>query len=149
MLLQFIHGRNARGFFLGDPERYAKNRSIPVPLLSAQAKLYFLVIGLAMGLQGCLGLSTVELTRQFDTPIGHDKDHLITELGLPTRDCTPLKSGEACEWQQIGPPHYLRGPLDGTFPGDTLTYFLDSRRIVCQWRFLGAGSGTQHSASRC
>lgn len=120
-----------------------------VPCFSTQAKLCVLGIALAIGLSGCLGPNKIVLTQQFDMPIGHHKDRLISELGLPTNYCTPLQSGEACEWVQTGGPPYLEGPLEGTFPGDTLTYFLDSKRIVCQWRFMGAYSGTQHSVHRC
>ena len=146
MLIKIIQGRNARGFFLdGQAGRYANNQSIRVP----RFPLCVLGVALAIGLYGCLGPSKVALMKQFDATIGDHKDRLITELGLPSRDCTPLQLGEACEWRQRGGPPFLEGPLEGTFPGDTLTYFLDSRGVVWQWRFHGEHSGTQHSASRC
>ena len=102
--------------------------------------------------------------KQFDARVGQDKDRLIMELGLPMRDCTPLQFGEACEWVQRGVRGGgvgrrglgggvgrlpLEGPLEGTYPGDRLTYFLDSSGVICQWRFEGAQHGTQHSASQC
>jgi hypothetical protein len=145
MLIQIIQGRNPIGFFLDEQaRRYANNHSRWV----ARLPLCVLGVALAIGLPGC-GPSKVALMKQFDARIGQNKDRLITELGLPTRDCTPLQFGEACEWEQIGSPPFLEGPLEGTFPGDSLTYFLDSKRIVCQWRFQGAHNGTQHSASQC
>lgn len=125
------------------------NHRIPVPPFSAQAKLCVLGIALAIGLYGCLNPSKVALMKQFDATIGGQKDQIIRELGLPSRDCTPLELGEACEWTQRGGPPFLEGPLAETFPGDTLTFFLDSNQIVCQWRFQGVHSGAQHSASRC
>jgi hypothetical protein len=152
MLIQIIQGRNAIGFFLDEQaRRYANNHSIRVPRLP----LCVLGVALAIGLTGC-GPSKVALTKQFDARIGQNKDRLIMEIGLPLRDCTPLQLGEACEWQQTGGRGrggrgrlYLEGPMEGTFPGDRLTYFLDSRGIVCQWRFEGTHNGTQHSASQC
>jgi len=90
--------------------------------------------------------------KQFDARIGQNKDRLITELGLPLRDCTSLQFGEACEWVQTGRHGgrlFLEGPLEGTFPGDRLTYFIDSKGIVCQWRFEGAHNGIQQSTSQC
>jgi len=127
-------------------ERYANNQSIRVP----RFPLWVLGIALAFGLHGCFGPGKVALMKQFDARIGQNKNRLITELGLPLKDCTPLQFGEACEWIQRGRLPYLEGPLKGTFPGDSLTYFLDSKQIVCQWRFQGkAHSGTQHSASQC
>ena len=150
MLIQIIHGRKAIGYFLAEQAgKLLTNQRIPVPPFSAHAKLCALGIVLAIGLYGCLGPSKAALMKQFDATIGDHKDRLITELGLPSRDCTPLQLGEACEWRQRGGPPFLEGPLEGTFPGDTLTYFLDSRGVVCQWRFHGEHSGTQHSASRC
>ena len=106
-------------------------------------------IALVIGMQGCLGPSKSTLMQQFDARIGQHKDRLITELGLPARECTPLQFGEACQWNQIGRPPFLEGPLEGTFPGDSLTYFISSDGVVCQWRFLGAHNGTQHSTSQC
>ena len=146
-MLKIIQGRNAIGFFLDEQaRRYANNHSIRVPRLP----LCVLGVALAIGLHGCVGPGKVALMKQFDARIGQNKDRLITELGLPLRDCTPLQFGEACEWTQRGRLPYLEGALEGTFPGDRLTYFLDSRGIVCQWRFEGkAHSGTQHSASQC
>lgn len=107
-------------------------------------------IALVIGLLGCLGPSKAEIKKQFDAPIGHHKDRLITELGLPSRECTKLHLGEACEWEQVGGPPYLEGPLKDTFPGDKLTYFINSGGIICQWRFLGRFfDEIQHSTSRC
>jgi hypothetical protein len=155
MLIKIIQGRNARGFFLdGQAGRYANNQSIRVP----RFPLCVLGVALAMGLYGCLGPSKVALMKQFDARIGQNKDRLIVELGLPMRDCTPLQFGEACEWVQIGVRGGgrgrvgrlpLEGPLEGTYPGDRLTYFLDSSGVICQWRFQGAHNGTQHSTSQC
>ena len=126
--------------------RYANNQSIRV----SRFPLWVLGIALAFGLHGCFGPGKAALMKQFDARIGQNKNRLITELGLPLKDCTPLQLGEACEWTQRGRLPYLEGPLEGTFPGDSLTYFLDSKQIVCQWRFQGkAHSGTQHSASQC
>jgi hypothetical protein len=157
MLIQILQGRNAIGFFLdGQARKYANNHSIRVPRLL----LCVLGVALAIGLHGCLGPSKVALMKQFDARIGQNKDRLIMELGLPRRDCTPLQFGEACEWVQIGVRGRrglgggvgrlpLEGPLEGTYPGDRLTYFLDSSGVICQWRFEGAQHGTQHSASQC
>jgi len=152
MLIQIIQGRNAIGFFLdGQAGRYANNHSRWV----ARLPLCVLGVALAIGFPGC-GPSKVALMNQFDARIGQNKDRLITELGLPLRDCTPLQFGEACEWTQTGGRLvgrvgrvYLEGPMEGTFPGDRLTYFFDSRGIVCQWRFEGAQNGIQQSASQC
>ena len=146
MLLKIIQGRNAIGSFLDEQAgRQAHNHSIQVSRIS----LWVLGVALAIGLSGCFGPGKIALKTQFDAKIGKNKDQLIKELGLPIQDCTPLQSGEACQWQQIGAPPFLEGPLEGTFPGDNLTYFLDSKGIVCQWRFHGARDGTQHSASQC
>ncbi len=87
--------------------------------------------------------------KQFNAKIGQHKDQLITEMGLPARECTALNFGEACQWEQINGPPFLEGPLAETFPGDSLTYFLNSKQIVCQWRFQGRHNGIQHSASQC
>ena len=157
MLIKIIQGRNAIGFFLAEQAgRFVNNHRIPVPRFSAQAKLCVLGIALAIGLPGCFGPSKVELMKQFDARIGQNKDRLITELGLPMRDCTSLQFGEACEWVQTGGRGgrrggrlFLEGPLEGTFPGDRLTYFIDSKGIVCQWRFEGADNGIQQSTSQC
>lgn len=149
MFIQIIPRRNDIKFFLAEHAgRFVKQSRRPVTSFSAQAKLFLLGIGLAIGLYGC-GPSKGALMKQFDAAIGGHKDRLITELGLPSRDCTPLQHGEACEWRQKGRPPFHEGPLEGTFPGDTLTYFFDSKQIVCQWRFQGNHSGAQHSASRC
>ena len=161
MLIKIIQGRNARGFFLDEQAGgYANNQSIRVP----RFPLCVLGVALAMGLYGCLGPSKVALIKQFDSRVGQHKDRLIMELGLPMRDCTPLQFGEACEWVQRGVRGGgvgrrglgggvgrlpLEGPLEGTYPGDRLTYFLDSSGVICQWRFEGAQHGTQHSASQC
>jgi hypothetical protein len=153
LLIKIIQGRNVRGFFLDEQAGgYANNQSIRVP----RFPLCVLGVALAIGLFGCLGPSKVALMKQFDARIGQNKDRLIMELGLPLRDCTPLQLGEACEWQQTrgrgrggGGRLYLEGPMEGTFPGDRLTYFLDSRGIVCQWRFEGAQNGIQQSANQC
>jgi hypothetical protein len=151
MLIQIIQGRNPMGFFLDEQaRRYANNHSIWV----ARLPLCVLGVALAIGLIGCFGPSKVALMKQFDARIGQNKDRLIMELGLPLRDCTPLQLGEACEWQQtrgrgVGGRLYLEGPMEGTFPGDRLTYFLDSRGVACQWRFEGAQNGIQQSASQC
>lgn len=111
--------------------------------------LWVIGIALAIGVSGCIGPSKVEFMKQFDARIGQNKDQIITELGLPIRECTPLEFGEACEWEQIDGPPFLEGPLAETFPGDALTYFLNSKRIVCQWRFQGRHNGTQQSKSQC
>lgn len=150
MLIQIKHGRNAIGFFLAEQAgMFVNNHRIPVPHFSAQAKLGVLGIALAIGLYGCLGPSKVALIKQFDATIGSQKDQIIRELGLPSRECMPLEPGEACEWRQRGGPPFLEGPLEETFPGDTLTLFLDSRGKVCQWRFQGEHTGAQHSVGRC
>jgi hypothetical protein len=138
--------RNTLEFFLGEQtERSMNTQRIRLPRIP----LYLLGIALAIALTGCVGPSKVALIQQFDARIGQHKDLLILELGLPTRNCTPLKFGEACEWTQIGGPPFLEGPLKETFPGDALTYFLNSKRIVCQWRFQGRRNGTQQSKSQC
>jgi hypothetical protein len=162
MLIKIIQGRNTIGFFLAEQAgRFVTNHRIPVPRFFTQVKLCVLGIALAIGLPGCFGPSKVELMKQFDARIGQHKDRLIMELGLPLRDCTSLQFGEACEWVQTGGRGvrgvrgvrggrlYLEGPLEGTYPGDRLTYFIDSKGIVCQWRFDGAHHGAQHSASQC
>jgi hypothetical protein len=146
LLIKIIQGRNVRGFFLDEQAGgYANNQSIRVP----RFPLCVLGVALAIGLYGCLGPSKVALMKQFDARVGQDKDRLIMELGLPMRDCTPLQFGEACEWTQKRRLPHLEGPLEGTYPGDKLTYFLDSSGVICQWRFEGAQHGTQHSASQC
>ena len=150
MLIQIRQSKNPIGFFLAEQAGiFANNHRILGPVFSSQVKLCVLGLALTIGLAGCLGPSKAALMKQFDATIGNHKDQLITELGLPTRDCTPLQLGEACEWRQKGSPPFFEGPLEGTFRGDTITVFLDSRGIVCQWRFQGKYAGTQHSASRC
>ena len=144
--IRIIQGGNTIETFRDEQAEKDKNKH---KISDSCLSLCILGIVLAIGLSGCLGPSKDALKQQFDATIGQDKDRLITELGLPRSECTPLKFGEACEWVQVGGPPFLEGPLEGTFPGDSLTYFLDSRRIVCQWRFLGRNSGTQHSASQC
>ncbi len=137
---------NAIKIFLGQlTDRNTSNNPKKGPPFS----LAVLGISLFMGLSGCIGPSKVAFMKQFDAKIGQHKDRLITEMGLPARDCTALNFGEACQWEQINGPPFLDGPLEGTFPGDSLTYFLDSKQIVCQWRFQGRHNGTQHSANQC
>ena len=120
-----------------------------VPLCSDLVKLYLLGLAFALVLSGCFGPSKETLAIQFNATIGSHKDRLIKELGIPPSDCTPLQQGEACEWIQKARPPFFEGPLEGTFPGDTLTYFLDSKGVICQWRFQGAYYDLQHSESQC
>ena len=146
ILSQFTQGINTMRFFLDEQTRRNANYN---KLLLSRILLCILGIAFTIGLHGCLGPSKIALQKQFDARIGHHKDRVIAELGLPARDCTPLKFGEACQWEQLPGPPFLEGPLEGTFPGDSLTYFLNSKRIICQWRFQGAQNGTQHSESQC
>ncbi len=146
MLKKPVQRKNATGLFFDIRSgRFQNNPMLRLPRFS----IIGLGVALAIGLHGCVGLNKNSLMKQFDARIGQNKDRLITELGLPTRDCTPVQFGEACQWSQIGGPPFLEGPLEGTFPGDSLTYFLNSEGIVCQWRFLGAHNGTMHSTRKC
>ena len=147
LLVRLTQGRNAIRIFLNkQAARNTSNNRIAIHRFS----LAILGVTLVIGLYGCIGPSKVAFMKQFDAKIGQHKDKLITEMGLPARGgCTPLDFGEACQWEQINGPPFLEGPLEGTFPGDSLTYFLDSKRMVCQWRFQGRHNGTQHSASQC
>ncbi len=146
LLVRLTQGRNAIKFFLNkQAESNTSNNRIARPRFS----LAILGVTLVIGLYGCIGPSKLAFMKQFDAKIGQHKDQLITEMGLPARQCTALNFGEACQWEQINGPPFLAGPLEGTFPGDSLTYFLDTNQIVCQWRFQGRHDGTQQSANQC
>ena len=102
------------------------------------ASLYFLLVGLLMGLTGCAESALDDSAYRWDAWLGASKDERVRELGIPTR-CHAFRSGgEVCEWP-------LRAGPDTV---DTISLTFDPRGTACEWMYRGF-YGEQRSQTSC
>lgn len=100
--------------------------------------LSLLVIGLVIGLVGCIGSALDDSAHKWDAWLGASKDDRVRELGIPTR-CHAFRSGgEVCEWP-------LRTGPDTV---DSISLTFDARGAACQWMYRGF-YGDRRSQNGC
>ena len=102
------------------------------------AGLSLLLVGLLMGLTGCVENALDDTAYKWDAWLGTSKDERVRELGIPTR-CHAFRSGgEVCEVP-------LRAGPDTV---DTISLSFDPRGAVCEWMYRGF-YGEQRSQNSC